>query len=910
MVLIIREIMLRENIFDEFFNMQPDCEFIELLKTPIHAQPPANWRTGSPLEDEFSVEGMYLNISFPDPENLLKTAYNDFYDFLDVCKIKGNKYPVHIIKKETSVFESYRIEIMKNGIVVSAGDPEGIRRALVWIENELAKNEGPYLSEKTVLKTPHIEDRITRGFFSPTNRPPKNGDELSDDIDYYPEEYLNRLAHDGTNGLWIYTKFMDLLPSGLIKEYGNNSESRIKKLKTIIRKCARYGIKVYVFAIEPMSCASVNRDILKNYPQIKGSDLWGDEYSFCTETEFGKAYCIDSTKTMAELFPGLGGYINITLGERPTNCSNAGETNNCIHCSHLSMGKILADTVDYFCEGFRRAKADMKMVSWTYGHRNWKQEDIEEYVKYAPQDAYLMQNFEDMGTPVQLGKKRLAADYWLSYAGPSDMFRKTAEACKKYNKKLFAKMQVCCSHEVASVPYIPVPGLIFEKFKGAYELGVKGVMECWYFGNYPCLMSKAAGELSFVHDFSDEGAFLEHLASIYWGRTQAKHVVMAWKLFAEGYKNYPNNIMFSYYGPMHDGIVWELQLEPKNYSLPRSWFSTDKCDGDRIEECLLGVHSVSEAEILTLEMSDKWKAGIKELEKIPPNNSYNYSEQISCAKALNVLFESGHNIIRFYELREKLGFEEENQTEMLAEMEKIVKREIELSDEMIVLCENDKRLGYHSEAENFKFFDLKLRDRIKKLKNLLNTEFPAVLRKIERGETALGYYNGEESGVPHYQMGKNSLENAKWLALTDKKSYFRAAYDKENLYFEFKSDIKFGVRFTPEFVLMHVYPTVEITGDIKFKHCFPNPIYHALILDGGLEKLESIWNITKFPSDGMHFIITLKRTDVGWINDTPMKLRIGHQIDIKGSLWADEPNPVYHLGKNDASPGQFGWLMP
>ena len=43
---------------------------------------------------------------------------------------------------------------------------------------------------------------------------------MSDDIDYYPEEYLNRLMHDGANGIWIYTRFSDLLPSSIIKEYG------------------------------------------------------------------------------------------------------------------------------------------------------------------------------------------------------------------------------------------------------------------------------------------------------------------------------------------------------------------------------------------------------------------------------------------------------------------------------------------------------------------------------------------------------------------------------------------------------------------------------------------------------------------------------------------------------------------
>ena len=57
-----------------------------------------------------------------------------------------------------------------------------------------------------------------------------------------------------------------------------------------------------------------------------------------------------------------------------------------------------------------------------------------------------MQNFEDNGREYQLGKKRCAMDYWLSYVGPSEMFKFTADTARRFEKKLYAKMQVCCSH--------------------------------------------------------------------------------------------------------------------------------------------------------------------------------------------------------------------------------------------------------------------------------------------------------------------------------------------------------------------------------------------------------------------------------------------------------------------------------
>ena len=91
-----------------------------------------------------------------------------------------------------------------------------------------------------------MRSRITRCFFSPINRPPKYGNELSDDVDYYPKEYLNRLMHDGANGVWIYTRFSDLVPVKALPEYGRGGEARVEKLNRVIEKCARYGIRVYV----------------------------------------------------------------------------------------------------------------------------------------------------------------------------------------------------------------------------------------------------------------------------------------------------------------------------------------------------------------------------------------------------------------------------------------------------------------------------------------------------------------------------------------------------------------------------------------------------------------------------------------------------------------------------------------
>ena len=113
-----------------------------------------------------------------------------------------------------------------------------------------------------------------------------------------------------------------------------------------------------------------------------------------------------------------------------------------------------------------------------------------------------------------------------------------------------------------------------------------------------------------------------------------------------------------------------------------------------------------------------WNEG---LEKLPiPKDDEGYT--VSAALAL--LFESGRNILEFYKLRHDLGMGVGNAQSLLKQMHEIVENEIKNSEAMIPICETDKRLGYHSEAEGFKLFPKKLNARIEQLRELFQPNFP------------------------------------------------------------------------------------------------------------------------------------------------------------------------------------------
>ncbi len=895
---------------DPFFDKQPELSFIEELKRPLHAKAPKNYGNRPIKDGEFEVGGIYIAKKYPDdPENLLETVYTDLDLFFKVYGIGGERYPIVIKKGETEKFEAHIIEITPEGITITANDTEGVRRALIYIEDELRRREGAYLEAGTVKRAPHITARITRCFFSPINRPPKYGDELTDDIDYYPEEYLNRLMHDGANGVWIYTRFSDLFPSSFITEYGNGYESRIAKLNRVVEKCRRYGIGVHVFAIEPMT--------LPFKTAYKYSDMCGvptyEGMTFCPNTEKGKAFCREAGEKLMTLVPKLAGYISITYGERITSCATAKNFAHCPRCGVKPHGQALSDTVEALRSGIRAVNPDCKTVSWTYGARtrmersdDWKR-DIRDYVRYAPDDVMLMQNFDDMGYEEQLGKLRQGEDYWMSYIGPSELFRITAEQAKISGKHMYAKMQVCCSHEIASVPYVPVPGIIYKKYKAAHELGVEGVMQCWYFGNYPSIMSKAAGELAF-ESFENETDFLTRLAAIYWGNTKAPAVVRAWEEFEAAYRNYPLNIMFSYYGPAHDGVVWKLALKPKNFSLARSWQGVDPVDGDRLGEALLNGHTLDEAFTLVERMSDGWHKGAKMLREINID-SEDETEQVSIADTIELLFDSTRNILEFYKLRDMIGRNEGNATELLARMRSLVEKEIENSLSMIPLCENDGRLGYHSEAEGYKFFPAKLLDRVDQLRELLDTEFAEVSERIDNGLIPLEYYAGIEDAptVKRYTMSKSGLEGAEWTDIEDGvNSRFRIAYDDENLTFEFMSDKKVTFTIAPEFRLFHPDAIMLIApnGDLKLGP--DSLLYNSLFGESEAREYAKYEKRSVIDHKGSHIVLTLSRKDIGLETIRPFKFKV-RADDVS---WCKEEEPTVTLGKLEVSPLEYGWILP
>ncbi|MBR7094807.1 MAG: hypothetical protein IKC73_01175, partial [Clostridia bacterium] len=319
---------------DPFFKKQPEKTFLEDLLRPVHHETPANFGIRAAAAGELALPRISLRVEFQDPDGLLETAYADFRLFMQFAGITEDAagIPLTVAHGVTECREAYRIEVTEGGVRVLAADTEGIRRALIYIEDEMYRREGRFLPLGEIRRAPVVRTRISRCFFSPPSHASNEGlvNELASDIDYYPDEYLNRLAHDGINGLWLGASFHDLLKSEIIPEYAPDGERRLKKLNTVVEKCRRYGIGIYLFSVEPAS--GYANEPFEKHPELHGSQAWGgNRHLFCPSTEGCRAYIKESITRLFTAVPHLAGFMDITTGECLSGCGSA-NTLSCPRC--------------------------------------------------------------------------------------------------------------------------------------------------------------------------------------------------------------------------------------------------------------------------------------------------------------------------------------------------------------------------------------------------------------------------------------------------------------------------------------------------------------------------------------------------------------------------------------------------
>ncbi len=788
--------------------------FVDDLKRPLSYHFTKGSGCPAGVAQDCMKNGAELDIGFPDGEKILETAFESLRRVLKAKGIaeRAGGYPLRFRHDAGFGREEYAVEISAHACVVTAADADGMRRGIYFLEDRICEAEGASARAGAWRRRPFVRHRISRCFFGPTYRPPFFIDELTNDINYYPDEYLNKLAHEGINGLWLTMYFRDL-PSDIFPGRGKDAEKRFEKLRQTVKRCARFGIRIYVFFSEPKlfgnTAYSVPKEDAAAHPELIGDSY--DKFGFfCTSTPVGRQYLSESLTRLFSAVPDLGGVINIMFGEDNGACVSHmlyDELHcHCPRCSRRDPSDIYREQAEVMSEAIHKVSPNAEFIGWFYapGQRDGSSfmKRLENAASKWPDNCGIMFNFESGGVVEQLGKGRHVFDYSLAYLGPSELFRHIAS----HNRKTGAKLQVGCSHEDASVPFIPVPGNLYEKYKTMHELGVYAAMQCWYFGNYPGLMNKAAGELSFEPFPHSEDEFLTMLARPDWRKNTPK-IVEAWKYFSAGYRQFPGNIAFEWFGPLHHSIAWPLHLFPVDEPISPSWILKNfpEVSGDRIGECLCYQHTLPEALTLCRGMYESWQKGADILESLRGEYADDPARiaDIDLTSAIALQMRSTVNLLTFYSLREEMFFEGRDNLEA---MRRIVLDEIRNSEAMKQLCEHDSRLGYHSEAEGYLFSPEKLTARIALLEQLLNVDFP----KFRMDDPFIAEYTGRNPTGARAVCAKGAPREA-WEKVGESTLSWRAFYDDRMLSIQISGSE--GKAFSVEIEPCRLWPPVRIDFD-------------------------------------------------------------------------------------------------
>ncbi len=506
-------------------------------------------------------------------------------------------------------------------------------------------------------------------------------------LDPVPENLLEQYASMGIQGIWIHALLYLLYPIPGAEEYSAGREKRLANLKRIIERCARYGIKLYLYLNEPRFMPAPFYD---KKPEWRGIKKDGDEdniWHICTtRTKEPLQWLESGLKWLFAEAKGLGGIFCINQSENPTSCHSHTNSYACPYCSKHLPEEIVSEVISAMERGMHASAPEAKMIAYDWSWTRFRGDTDNapfkrEIIDRLPTDLYLNCVSEwGMNTKIG-GVKQYLVDYSISQPGPSEETLEVWRHAQKRGINAVAKVQLNNSWELSAVPYIPVPYLVEEHLNNLEKAGVKGLMLSWTLGGYP------GGNLELLK------ATPEEMAAARYHKEVADIVCRAEKQFSESFRNFPFTVGVIYRAPMNYGPMNLLYLEPSGYKATMVGFPYDDLKGWRS----LYPEDIFENQFKML--TEGWKEGLNILEtaeaSLTEAEKADFLELKTMAEASYCHFRSTYMQICFVRAREA-----GNKEGMLA----CAKEELELARWLYGIARRDSRIGF--EASNHYYYSL------------------------------------------------------------------------------------------------------------------------------------------------------------------------------------------------------------
>ena len=503
------------------------------------------------------------------------------------------------------------------------------------------------------------------------------GDTFLNDGEIVPELLLKKLSQTGVNGIWFQGVLSKLSPYPFVDGVSDSYEKRRKNLRKLIQKCAKYGIKVYLYFNEPRALAI--DDVNERTKGLLGREC-GGKYSLCTSQPAVQEYLYMAVKDFVSSVPDLSGIITITMSENLTNCYSI-SGNDCPICTKRTRPEVVAEVNNVIMRALKDSGTGAKLFANLWGwsaYMGWTKEDVLKGIALLDKDIAVM-CVSEFGTVMKDGKPYTVGEYSLSQVGPCEETKEYLSFAKASEHKIMAKVQINNSWELASVPYIPVFELIVEHMGNLKSLGVNGLLLSWTLGGYPSASFRLVNEI-----FSGDFDYDEWLKSQY--ADEWERVKKCVGLFSSAFRNYPFATDVLYYGAMQVGASNLLYRERTGLKATMVCFPYDDIDG-----WLGGKFTAEEYKQKLHALVSEWRVGLEALQGVQGNAQYAELKMMAETVYLNL-----KSLLVQFLYNE--GKEQENAQALLP----LLDEEEYLAKALYALASKDARIGY--EASNHYYF--------------------------------------------------------------------------------------------------------------------------------------------------------------------------------------------------------------
>ena len=303
------------------------------------------------------------------------------------------------------------------------------------------------------------------------------------------------------------------------------------------------------------------------------------------------------------------------------------------------------------------------------------------------------------------GRENVIDEYSLSYVGPSARFMGLHEAATQQGLTTMVKLQVGTTHELATVPNLPMVDHLYEKLRQAEALGIDGMLATWNFGNAFSLNTAAVAQFVAAPRRPAADEFVARLAAQYFPGADAGAVAGAIAQCSAAMANFPFDMALIYFGPANYALAYPLTLDPlQGKSMGWSWMMHSR--GDDLSEAA-GQFTIEEIIQRFALLVPDWERAVTLLEAALAGCAHPHkSEELGVARVIGCCYRSTLNAFRTYVLRR------DRPVDMLEQFQRIRADEIANIEIALPLVEADARLGFHAECQDYQFTADLLREKL------------------------------------------------------------------------------------------------------------------------------------------------------------------------------------------------------